>query len=114
MPLNLKAQILAEPATNRLHCLHNVKHVTAVVNGQGKTFLKELISPQQQLRRVNMAVDAHLAELSEKHSNLERRIAEEMTRPLSDSLKIAELKRQKLKLKDEITRLQGRSTAFAH
>ena len=53
-----------------------------------------------------MALSAHIEELSEKHSFLERKIEEEMTRPISDSLKIAELKRRKLKLKDEMTQLQ--------
>jgi hypothetical protein len=53
-----------------------------------------------------MALAAHLVELSEKHRLLERKIEEEMSHPSSDTLKIAELKRQKLKLKDEITRLQ--------
>lgn len=54
-----------------------------------------------------MAIEAHLAELSERHSALERKIAEELTRPSTDSLKVAELKRKKLKLKDQIMKLQG-------
>ena len=53
-----------------------------------------------------MALDAHLVELSEKHSQLDRKIEEEMARPTADDLKIAELKRQKLRLKDEIERLK--------
>jgi hypothetical protein len=53
-----------------------------------------------------MALAAHLVELSEKHRLLERKIEEEMSHPSSDPLRIAELKRQKLKLKDEIARLQ--------
>lgn len=54
-----------------------------------------------------MALNAHLAELSDKHRALDRRIEEEMARPSADALKIAELKRQKLRLKDEIARLKG-------
>ena len=53
-----------------------------------------------------MALDAHLVELSEKHRQLDRKIEEEMARPTADDLKIAELKRQKLRLKDEIERLK--------
>ena len=53
-----------------------------------------------------MALDAHLVELSEKHRALDRKIEEEMARPISDDLMIAELKRQKLRLKDEIERLK--------
>jgi hypothetical protein len=53
-----------------------------------------------------MALDAHLVELSEKHRSLDRKIEEELTRPSADVLKIAEWKRQKLRLKDEIERLK--------
>ena len=53
-----------------------------------------------------MALDAHLEELSERHRALDRKIEEEMGRPTADDLKIAELKRQKLRLRDEIERLK--------
>ncbi len=53
-----------------------------------------------------MALDAHLVELSEKHRALDRKIEEELARPPADALKIAEWKRQKLRLKDEIERLK--------
>jgi len=53
-----------------------------------------------------MALDAHLSELSEKHRALDRKIEEELARPTTDDLMIAELKRQKLRLKDEIERLK--------
>jgi hypothetical protein len=53
-----------------------------------------------------MALDAHLEELSEKHRALDRKIEEELARPTSDDLKIAEWKRQKLRLNDEIDRLR--------
>jgi len=53
-----------------------------------------------------MALDAHLVELSERHRALDRKIAEEQGRPTADTLKIAEWKRQKLRLKDEMERLK--------
>lgn len=53
-----------------------------------------------------MPLESHLSELVEKHRVLDRRIEEEANRPTSDDLKIAELKRRKLYLKDEIHRLQ--------
>jgi hypothetical protein len=53
-----------------------------------------------------MALDAHLEELAERHRALDRKIEEEMGRPTADDLKIAELKRQKLRLRDEIERLR--------
>ncbi len=53
-----------------------------------------------------MTLDARLEELSEKHRALDRKIEEEMARPTADDLQIAEWKRQKLRLKDEIERLK--------
>lgn len=53
-----------------------------------------------------MALDAHLVELSEKHRSLDRKIEEELARPSADTVKVAEWKRQKLRLKDEIERLK--------
>lgn len=53
-----------------------------------------------------MALDAHLVELSEKHRALDRKIEEELGLPTADDLKIADLKRQKLRLRDEIERLK--------
>lgn len=54
-----------------------------------------------------MALSAHLAELAEKHRLLDRTIEAEAAHPSSDELRIAELKREKLKLKDEIMRLSA-------
>lgn len=54
-----------------------------------------------------MAVESHLAELVEKHRALERFIEEEMARPYADDLKVSELKKRKLRLKEEIERLRS-------
>ena len=56
-----------------------------------------------------MALAAHIAELAEKHRLLERKIEAEASRPGSDDLEIHRLKLEKLKLKDEIVRLQNGS-----
>lgn len=56
-----------------------------------------------------MSLAAHLAELSEKHKLLERRIEEELARPGSSDLEITRMKREKLKLKEQIVRLQSQS-----
>jgi hypothetical protein len=53
-----------------------------------------------------MTIQAHLAELERKHRALEDEIAEAMTHPSTDDLKIAELKRRKLLVKDEIQRIR--------
>lgn len=54
-----------------------------------------------------MAQAAQLDELSAQHKALERKIQEELAHPASDDLKIAELKRQKLRLKEEIVKLES-------
>jgi len=61
-----------------------------------------------------MTIQAHLAELERRHRALEAEIAEAMTHPSTDGLKIAELKRRKLQLKDEIERLRVGADASLH
>ena len=56
-----------------------------------------------------MTLAGHLAELSEKHRSLELKIQEEMARPGADELQISRLKREKLKIKDEMAKLQTSS-----
>ena len=47
-------------------------------------------------------VSSHLAALQTKHADLEARIREEMARPVPDTATIQALKKQKLRLKEEI------------
>ncbi len=54
-----------------------------------------------------MSLEGHLAELTEKHKHLDRRIEEEMARPGSDTLDVRRLKQEKLRLKEEIERLRS-------
>ena len=53
-----------------------------------------------------MTMQAHLSELERKHRALEDEIADAMNHPSSDDLRIAELKRKKLLVKDEMERLR--------
>jgi hypothetical protein len=53
-----------------------------------------------------MAIQAHLAELENRHQALEVEINDALAHPSTDDLKVAELKRRKLLLKDEIARLR--------
>ena len=53
-----------------------------------------------------MAVEAHIVELTVKHQKLEERIRDELQHLSSDDLTITELKREKLRLKDQIERLR--------
>jgi hypothetical protein len=52
-----------------------------------------------------MAIQSHLAELERRHQALEQEISEALSHPSIDGLKIVELKRKKLHVKDEIARL---------
>lgn len=58
-----------------------------------------------------MSVQAHLGELHAKHRALEAQLADAINHPASSDAEIAELKRKKLKLKDEITRLEHQHAA---
>jgi hypothetical protein len=49
---------------------------------------------------------AHLAQLERQHKALEDEIAETLAHSSTDDLKIAELKRRKLVLKEEIERVR--------
>jgi hypothetical protein len=46
---------------------------------------------------------SHVSALQLKHAGLERRIQEEMSRPLPDDGVIQELKRRKLRIKEELS-----------
>jgi hypothetical protein len=53
-----------------------------------------------------MAIDARIRELGNRHRSLEAAIAEELSRPSVDTLRLSELKRRKLKLKEEMEQLR--------
>lgn len=52
-----------------------------------------------------MSVSSHLSQLRQKHEALSQRIEDEQQRPGSDDLKVTSMKRQKLLLKEEISKL---------
>ena len=60
-----------------------------------------------------MSLFAHIEELTEKHQALHRLIEQEMSRPLIDSLKVSELKRRKLRLKEKIEKLKSENKSVA-
>ena len=53
-----------------------------------------------------MSMQNHLAQLEQTHASLETEIHEAQKHPSIDDLTLAELKRRKLQLKDEIERLR--------
>ena len=56
-----------------------------------------------------MSVTEHLDSLKAKHLDLEHLIEQEEARPRPDEDRIHELKRQKLRIKDELERLRSSS-----
>ena len=61
-----------------------------------------------------MSMQSHLAELEKKHQALEQEINECLNHPAVDDLKIVELKRKKLQVKDEIERIRHGGNASVH
>ncbi|MEM7724178.1 MAG: DUF465 domain-containing protein [Pseudomonadota bacterium] len=52
-----------------------------------------------------MSLSAHLQELKRKHAHLSDRVEEAQRSPAVDDLALRELKKEKLRLKEEISRL---------
>lgn len=55
-----------------------------------------------------MALEGHIQELSEKHRKLEEIIDAEMAHPDWNEGRVAALKKEKLRIKDELERLRTR------
>ncbi|HEY7843005.1 MAG TPA: DUF465 domain-containing protein [Bradyrhizobium sp.] len=61
-----------------------------------------------------MAIEAHLVELERKHKSLESELHEALIHLSTDDLQIAELKRRKLMVKDQIERLKHSTEDTLH
>jgi hypothetical protein len=61
-----------------------------------------------------MSMQSHLAELEKRHRALEDEINECLTHPAVDDMRIVELKRRKLLVKDEMARLRHNGIASVH
>ena len=60
-----------------------------------------------------MSIDSHLSELVRRHQAIEEAIMAEENHPAADDIKVHELKRKKLYLKDEIERLKHQAETTA-
>jgi hypothetical protein len=58
-----------------------------------------------------MTLQAHLTELAAKHRALDAMLADLQAHPAAKDAEIAEIKRKKLKIKDEIMRIEHTSQA---
>ncbi|MEY3003322.1 MAG: hypothetical protein RLZZ491_498 [Pseudomonadota bacterium] len=54
-----------------------------------------------------MSLGSHLQELKKKHAHLSHQVEQAQRSPGIDDLKLRELKKEKLRLKEEITRLDS-------
>ena len=61
-----------------------------------------------------MAIQAHLVELERKHRILENELHDALLHLSTDDLRIVELKRRKLMVKDEIERLRQSNGETIH
>ncbi len=61
-----------------------------------------------------MSLQTHLAELERKHRSLDAEIESERQHANADESRIASLKRKKLRLKDEITKLRTEMSRTVH
>jgi hypothetical protein len=61
-----------------------------------------------------MSMQSNLAELEKRHQALEAEIHDCLAHPGADALRIVELKRLKLQVKDEMVRLQQGHSASVH
>ncbi|HEX2116010.1 MAG TPA: DUF465 domain-containing protein [Alphaproteobacteria bacterium] len=52
-----------------------------------------------------MTIEDRVETLKAKHASLEHEIDEEINRPLPDTVNLTELKREKLRIKEEIQRI---------
>lgn len=57
-----------------------------------------------------MALESRLRELDLRHRDLDAAIRMELTHPATDTIRITEMKRQKLKIKEEIEELRNRQS----
>ena len=53
-----------------------------------------------------MSLEAHLESLMRKHGNLETEITHALSRPVPDQVVLTQLKREKLRVKEEIERIR--------
>lgn len=53
-----------------------------------------------------MALDSHIRQLEQKHFELEQRLEQVLAHPSANDVEIAEIKRQKLLLKDRMQKLK--------
>jgi hypothetical protein len=77
--------------------LHNGWTVKTLITIHGVMYI-----PSNESQETHMDTQ-HLQSLQQKHAAIDRKIHEEQQRPAPDAYRISSLKKQKLRLKEEIT-----------
>jgi hypothetical protein len=62
---------------------------------------------------LTMALEQRIESLQKRHAHIENQINHEEVRPIPDTALLQQLKREKLSLKDEISRLSAEGQAAA-
>jgi hypothetical protein len=58
------------------------------------------------MKEARMSVESHLAELERRHTALKKELEDAKSHPGVDDFRLADLKRRKLQVKDQIARLK--------
>jgi hypothetical protein len=85
----------------RLGHQRTVVHIWVTGGSTETKFTDDVLKVQPNEKEMGMQ-DAHISALANKHADLEARIDQETHRPQPDMTAIARLKKEKLKLKDEM------------
>jgi len=54
-----------------------------------------------------MALSAHLEQLQNKHSQLDTAIQNELRHPIPDTLRLSQMKKEKLRIKEQMHQVQA-------
>jgi hypothetical protein len=81
-------------------------HVALHDKPETNAIICDTLMTQTLNRRINMSLQTHLKELERKHRALEDAIHKAAASPSSSDTSLSDLKRRKLQLKDEISRLK--------
>jgi hypothetical protein len=101
------AENAREGATSQLHeiCTKPSRRTS-----RNQKAVSHSLSCQDFNKEFCMSLETHLAALEQRHDALDKEIEKALVHPAIDELKLAELKRRKLQLKDEIFKLRGVSS----
>jgi len=54
-----------------------------------------------------MALSAHLEQLQNKHAQLETKIQHELKHPIPDTLRLSQMKKEKLRIKEQMRQIKA-------